>query len=293
MESSYLHPGEYLRQVRESLSLSRDEIAARLNLDVRVIQHIEEGQFDRLPGKIFVTGYMRSYAKLLEVSIEDLLVQMGQDEKQSDLLPPNVNYGSRTVVRTSRRFNLLWPMVATVVILIAIAVIIWVDVPQEPSRTSGETTASQQAKVSVTTAGGQEEPQTELPVSQPEHQSQDNKVKLNTETDVVSAAVPAQPLAQNEEYKPATPAPGSPDAELANISFQYTEDSWTEVTDADGKQLFYQLVPAGEEVKLSGKPPFRIFLGYAPGVRIVFQGRDFDHSRFIRGHLAQFVVGNS
>lgn len=290
MESTYLHPGEYLRQVRETLSLSRDEIAARLNLDVRVIQHIEEGQFDKLPGKIFVTGYIRSYAKLLEVSVEDMLAQMGQEEKHTDLLPPNVNYGSRTVVKASRRFNLLWPLAAAVVILLAITVIIWMDVPEERTRTSVAKDDIQQTGEVPVTSRQQEELPPEQTASAAE-QPLDNSGQVYTDTGVTSTSAPVPQSSPIINSNPARVVPRSA-AELENISLQYSEDSWTEVTDADGNQLLYQLVSAGEVVKLSGKPPFRIFLGYAPGVRIVYQGNDFDHSQFIRGDLAQFVVGN-
>jgi cytoskeleton protein RodZ len=66
-------PGEILRAERERQSLGVADVAARLRLSVRQIEAIEAGDYDSLPGKAFVRGFLRNYAKLLRLDQDSVL----------------------------------------------------------------------------------------------------------------------------------------------------------------------------------------------------------------------------
>jgi len=61
------NPGEILRQARESRDWSQAEVARKLNLTVSSLNNLEAGAFDKLPGHTFARGYIRAYAKLLDM----------------------------------------------------------------------------------------------------------------------------------------------------------------------------------------------------------------------------------
>ncbi|MCE5984035.1 RodZ family helix-turn-helix domain-containing protein [Pseudomonas wadenswilerensis] len=61
------NPGEILRQARESRDWSQVEVARKLNLTVSSLNNLEAGAFDKLPGHTFARGYIRAYAKLLDM----------------------------------------------------------------------------------------------------------------------------------------------------------------------------------------------------------------------------------
>ncbi|MEM7196129.1 MAG: helix-turn-helix domain-containing protein [Pseudomonadota bacterium] len=65
--------GQILSSRRQSWDVSVEDIAANLNLGVETIEAIEQDAYDRLPGSTFVKGYIRSYAKLLELDAEKVL----------------------------------------------------------------------------------------------------------------------------------------------------------------------------------------------------------------------------
>ena len=71
--SSRSNPGETLRKARESKNLAQAEVAQQLNLTLRALTQVEAGAFDKLPGHTFARGYIRAYAKLLELD-QDRLV---------------------------------------------------------------------------------------------------------------------------------------------------------------------------------------------------------------------------
>ncbi|WP_448379955.1 helix-turn-helix domain-containing protein [Gloeomargarita sp.] len=73
--------GQYLRQVREEKHLSLEDIAARTRIQTRLLRAIEEGQVRELPEPIYVQGFLRQYANVLQLS-EAL------DLRELDLAPP-------------------------------------------------------------------------------------------------------------------------------------------------------------------------------------------------------------
>lgn len=72
------NPGEILRQARESRSLSQAEVARKLNLTVTSLNNLEAGAFDKLPGHTFARGYIRAYAKLLDMDQATLVQAFDQ-----------------------------------------------------------------------------------------------------------------------------------------------------------------------------------------------------------------------
>lgn len=67
--------GAKLRRARESQRLSQIDVARRLRLRLEVIESLERDDFSKLPAAVFVRGYLRSYAKLVHLS-EDEIIQL-------------------------------------------------------------------------------------------------------------------------------------------------------------------------------------------------------------------------
>jgi cytoskeleton protein RodZ len=60
----------------------------------------------------------------------------------------------------------------------------------------------------------------------------------------------------------------------AQVTLHYSADSWTEVYDASGARLFYDVGAANSVKTVVGKPPLRVVLGNASGVAVEFNGRN-------------------
>lgn len=70
------HFGSRLRAARETKQLSVTDIGARLRLNPDIIQILESGNYRLGPPAIFMRGYLRSYAKLLDFPEKDILVAL-------------------------------------------------------------------------------------------------------------------------------------------------------------------------------------------------------------------------
>lgn len=85
-----VNPGETLRQARESNGWSLAQVALKLNLTVASLSNLEAGAFDKLPGHTFARGYIRAYAKLLDMD-QTVLVQQFDQYTGSDAQGSNVH----------------------------------------------------------------------------------------------------------------------------------------------------------------------------------------------------------
>jgi cytoskeleton protein RodZ len=67
------NPGLQLSSIRQQRGYTLEYVANKLHLRTRIIELIENGDFDLLPEPVFIRGYLRAYAKLLGVSPEPFL----------------------------------------------------------------------------------------------------------------------------------------------------------------------------------------------------------------------------
>ncbi|MXP67257.1 helix-turn-helix domain-containing protein [Pantoea sp. Aalb] len=65
--------GSCLRLAREQIGLTQQNVAERLCLKVSIVRDIEEDKFTIGLASTFIRGYIRSYARLVHVSEDDLL----------------------------------------------------------------------------------------------------------------------------------------------------------------------------------------------------------------------------
>ena len=77
-----LSPGEQLRNARQGYRWSVEDVAANLNLTVEMVKALESGDTEALPGPTFVRGYIRAYARLME--IDESTVLAGADDAQGE-----------------------------------------------------------------------------------------------------------------------------------------------------------------------------------------------------------------
>lgn len=65
--------GSLLKKAREELSLSLEEVSSRLHICKTYLLALEEGHFDKLPGKVYLFGFLRRYAKSLCLDSQELV----------------------------------------------------------------------------------------------------------------------------------------------------------------------------------------------------------------------------
>lgn len=62
-----------LATIRRNRGISLEQIAESTKINIRSLKAIEGGDFQKLPGGVYNTSYIRQYAKAIDFNEEDLL----------------------------------------------------------------------------------------------------------------------------------------------------------------------------------------------------------------------------
>jgi len=76
-------PGEQLRRAREGYGWTLEDVAGNLNLTVEVVRALESGDKEMLPEAAFVRGYLRAYARLMEIDEHAVLASSDTASQES------------------------------------------------------------------------------------------------------------------------------------------------------------------------------------------------------------------
>lgn len=125
-------PGQLLQAARKAKKLKLPQVAAKLYLSVQCIKDLEADDYKHLRAMIYVRGYIRSYARLLEIEAEPMLSafdQLGYSE-QFEEREIAESYAS-TGVQVQKKLELhkqnflRWGSVAIVGLLVVLVVMWW------------------------------------------------------------------------------------------------------------------------------------------------------------------------
>ena len=67
------YDGNFLKFVREYKNMSYQFIASRIKFNASYVEKIEQELFEELPAKVYIKGFLKVYAKLLNLPIDDVL----------------------------------------------------------------------------------------------------------------------------------------------------------------------------------------------------------------------------
>jgi cytoskeleton protein RodZ len=68
-----LKPGMQLAREREKKGLNTKQVSNKLQLKEEIIMRLEADDYEKMPPPVFIKGYIRGYANLLEISPEPLI----------------------------------------------------------------------------------------------------------------------------------------------------------------------------------------------------------------------------
>jgi cytoskeleton protein RodZ len=105
----------------------------------------------------------------------------------------------------------------------------------------------------------------------------------------------ASPTPAQATSAPAPAAATQPRAKnQSQVTLRYSADSWTEVYDASGSRLFYDVGAANSVQTVVGTPPLRVVLGNASGVSVEYNGHSKAISKLSRPDgSVQFSINRS
>ncbi len=310
-EHSGASPGTMLREAREAANLTHAAVGEALHLTAHYIRSLENDDYNKLPGLIFVKGYLKSYGRFLKLDVDALLALYEQRVQEMPAVKNQTLAGNYTRKRNDQAIG--WAIAATLVILLGLGAGWWF-VGREEKVTTTSTQIQLHTTQASTAATGNSDIASERDSSTREDQPAGNETTdaaatADSPTAPTQTSAPApQPAAASSNTpagvpvgQPATPAaPANPAGKISvtpspsggrqinllgpgpdQLLLNFASNSWVEVDDETGKRLYAEMMHTSDVLLVKGRAPFQVLLGDARKVSVNFNDAPID----IRGSI--------
>jgi cytoskeleton protein RodZ len=294
-------PGPVLAAERERQGLSRAEMAQRLRISTSQVEAMETDDYARLPRGTFLRGFVRNYAKALGLDPAELVAEL--DRAQPRASAPGIVVPTQNIRfdPLGERFSSPYvkaAMLAATVVVLAFAVLYWWFF-MRPATMAATATAVKRPAIEVSQPLVTLQPEPVRAVAPPA----EPLAEPPPATQVAPAAAPAPsradavPAASTPGNAPAAKPAASPPAAIASeplppgsksLRFTFSDASWVEIKDARGRTLISRINPKGSSAEVAGKPPFTVWIGNAPEVKMYYDNKEFDLAPHTRVAVARF-----
>jgi cytoskeleton protein RodZ len=300
--------GAMLRAAREAAGLSIDALSQQLKLAPRQVRALEDGDYASLPGRTFVRGFVRNYARAVNLDPDAVLAAIPGAVEAPTLERSTIGAAhgpmgelpSSGHSRSGSRARWLIPLV----LLAAIgAAALYEYMRPGDLRRGFETRTLPVRPAPADPVAPPSGPQTGTPLPNPIVSGAKGEAPAASPgtgsaapapttdaapsgaTPLPSPAAPSGPSFGGPIVTPPSPAPAATDE--ATLVISYRSSSWTEVKDRDGKVVLSVTGTPGSTQTVTGKPPFDLTLGNAAENTITWRGAPFDLTPHVRQNVAR------
>lgn len=291
-----IEAGTLLKNKRESLGLTQKQISDRLKLRVTLIQQIEENQFESDQVATFMRGYIRSYAKYVNLDEKVVLnaLHHAGDAQHQEQEMLSFSRKTKTEKHNSRIMILTWSIFA---VIAGISSLWWWQNQQQD--TLSQSLANTESSEELVVEESLDPELTSLEVIEAEQNTaQPSATESTDELTVVSAAEALENIEQAKDTQDVAEVPPvaaepervTPEPVANELVMQFSADCWIQVKDAAGKTLSTGIKKAGQTLNLSGAAPYKVILGAPEGVSMTFASEPVDLSGYTSGKVARITL---
>lgn len=308
--------GARLAQAREGRGWSQDYVSERLKFSLRQLRALEAEDWSQLPQGVPLRGFVRNYARLLEIDVSAELHTLPSNHD-----PVSLNQASTltTPLADARKSTREWPagsrtrrrpatwLVGVLMLLLAIALIVVAVYRQGKLPGFGpaqdETVASTPTLTPLPaplTPVAPPTPPTPTPAAEPvpvspPAASPAAPVSSTAPTPAVALAATTDstsPAGLSDQAEAPSTASAPPEVPAADpgLALVLKQDSWLEVRRGNGSVVISRVLKAGETFSLEpADAPYAVVIGNIQGVQLNWRGEAVDLSRF-RGNVARLTL---
>lgn len=251
--------GELLKKTREAKKITIRQVAERLKLSESKINAIEADEPALMQSDI-ARGYLRSYARLLDLDEQQLLKSHAImfPSQQADIHVTTEALqkldSQQRLIKTTMRTMVIG--VGLIVLAVGVSYFWYQYAPMSSQSAQTDPNASNQTSAEAPDALDKEALVAEVTG---QNDVADKTPELANQTG---------PVKQGE----------------IEIKLVFTQQSWTSVHDASNKSIYNKLADANSQELVSGNPPLKLVIGNAGGTKLYLRGNEVN--------LEQYTVNN-
>ena len=310
--------GSILRTAREAHGLTVADVAERIKFSVKQVEALESDNHSVLPQGTFLRGFVRSYARTLNLDEAPLLAMLAPShEMHGDMAEVQAGGLEFLPMQDSSKKN-LYLMAAALLVAVILALFIWnqkdepisekvvlqdVKLPEALPASAVMSASSGVVAASAVTVA-EEKP---VQVSPAPKVVEPSKVSESLKAVVVPKVTPpaTTPIVAAKP-KVVTPAPVVVTPPLVvekstlpldqlkkrPIHIVFAQDSWMEIVDTNGEMLLSRMNLAGTEKWIGGgrRAPYQVAIGKVGAVKLYYKGREVDLSKYNQSGVVRLVL---
>jgi cytoskeleton protein RodZ len=302
--------GDLLRHEREAQGMSLEDVCGSINIRTVQLRAIEDSNIDQLPGMIYATGFVRSYANFLKMDSAALVKKFKEEHAGFVDHKPELHFPEPIA-----EGNIPSSLVIGIGALCAVVILVgWAffngdnsqapEIPEAPV-----VTADSGLSASTSFFGSDETSAAEAPV-EPLAETAEGTTAFQPltaqTTDVPSAMAPVAPetaVAGGEQVPAPEAAAAAPvetpvvavtepaaeenpvlkteepppvievKAPKTRVTLEASQSSWLQITDANQKVIFKKVMKPGEKYSVPDQPGLSLITSNAGGLSVYVDGK--------------------
>jgi cytoskeleton protein RodZ len=298
VEQQIAGPGERLKQARLAAGMALERVAGQLHLLSHQVEALERDDYSGFAARVFVRGYLRNYARLLALPVDDILGMFDAAYPDPDSAAQLKRIGSHKPQVSSRHGLVQLVSWALLLGIVALFFVWWAGYLEldhkQPPPVANQPSATQPAQQSPG----------ELPPMASSRPSEAAPVEPSAPA--IAPAVPeTPPAATATDLQPEQPVAPTPEAETAaepetaastpsatspEVVLSLSGNCWVNIRDSSNSFKMIGEYKAGTRRVLEGTPPYRIVLGNAAAASLTIDGQPYSLDPHIHGHVARFSL---
>ena len=253
-----IYPGELLKEARKKTRRGYKRLSSELGIPEKYLQALEENNFSIMAGPTYVKGYLRAYAKKLDLDPETVITAFDRYLKDQRRLKKKAEKKEQKK-ETKQKFSYIY---AVTFLLITLIILLIVFIPEGNNNSEKKEDISSYPATEIQNSNDiplilNTEPALSIELEQ---DTSPNISDLNIQEEVIASDITEEVKEETNKLSIKT---------INTIEMNFSGNCWIELMDKKGI-IEYRLAKAGTSIFFEGVGPFKLLIGNSKRVELFY-----------------------
>ena len=253
-----IYPGELLKEARKKTRRRYKRLSSELGIPEKYLEALEENNFSIMAGPTYIKGYLRAYAKKLDLDPETVIAAFDRYLKDQRSLKKKAEKKEQKK-KTKQKFSYIYTVIF---LLIALIMLLIVFIPEGNNNSEKKEDISSYSETEIQNSNNiplilNTKPALSIELEQNTSQ---NISDLNIQKEVVASEITEEVKEETIKLSIET---------INTIEMNFSGDCWIELMDKKGI-IEYRLAKADTSIFFEGVGPFKLLIGNSKRVELFY-----------------------
>ena len=253
-----IYPGELLKEARKKTRRRYKRLSSELGIPEKYLEALEENNFSIMAGPTYIKGYLRAYAKKLDLDPETVIAAFDRYLKDQRRLKKKA-VKKEQKKETKQKFSYIYAVIFLLIVLIMLLIVF---IPEGNINSEKKEDISSYSETEIQNSNNiplilNTKPALSIELEQDTSQDISD---LNIQEEVVASEITEEVKEETIKLSIET---------INTIEMNFSGDCWIELMDKKGI-IEYRLAKAGTSIFFEGVGPFKLLIGNSKRVELFY-----------------------